>query len=241
MIGIILAAGNGTRMKKSSNVDSCKVLRKINDTYLIEFALKNLIELDVTDVFVVVGKDGENIKNAIGEEYNGLKITYVYQAQPKGLINALVQALNSFEPDDVVLQLADEIFIKLNSENIKAMVKANAYDFYYGVTYEDDAQKIKGNYSVETDENMLIKKCIEKPENIINNIKGTGFCIFRQNVLKLLGDVYNEADNTPNNLCDFSDLLVEKGKKGLAFFVAEKEFNINTATDLEQATLCLKN
>ncbi len=236
MVGIILAAGDGTRLKKSSGENCCKALKKVNGVYLIEFSLNNLIELDVTDVFIVVGKDGDKIKEIIGNSYRGLKITYVYQPYQKGLINALIQVLNVSKADDVVLQLADEIFVGLESKNIKNLITDNNYNFYCGITYEDDPLKIKGNYSIETDENMLIKKCVEKPRNVVNNLKGTGFCIFKKNVLCLLKEIYNEQTNAPNDLCDFINFLVAQQINGVAFIVAEREFNINTVADLTQVT-----
>ena len=39
MVGVILAAGDGTRSKMSTGQDICKSLRKINDKHLIEYAL----------------------------------------------------------------------------------------------------------------------------------------------------------------------------------------------------------
>lgn len=236
MIGIILAAGGGTRLKDSAGEDFCKVLQKVNNTHLIEFALNNLIALNITDALVVVGSYGELIKQAIGYEYKGLKITYVQQLNQIGLGNAFVQALKQMRgADNVILQLADEIFIDFKSKEIKELISADEYDFYCGVTYETNREKIKANYSVETDENLIIKKCTEKPTLVVNDIKGTGFCVFKSEALQYLKNKYNETDNVPNDLCDYMNFLVAEGKRGLAFCLAEKEFNINTISDLEEA------
>lgn len=236
MIGIILAAGDGTRLKNSAGEDCCKVLQKVNNAHLIEFALANLIALNITNAFVVVGKYGDLIKRTVGDEYRGLKITYVQQSNQIGLGNAFVQALKQMRgADNVILQLADEIFVDFKSNEIKELIKADEYDFYCGVTYETNREKIKANYSVETDENLLIKKCTEKPTVVENDIKGTGFCVFKSEALQYLRNKYNETDNAPNDLCDYMNSLVAEGKKGLAFCLAEKEFNINTVSDLEEA------
>lgn len=105
-----------------------------------------------------------------------------------------------------------------------------------GITYEADHQKIIANYSVKLDEKMHIKSCAEKPEHSINDIKGTGFCVFGKQCLCLLKDIYDTRNNTPNNLCDFVNLLMTKKYTGIVFEVADTEFNINTATDLARAT-----
>lgn len=236
MIGIILAAGDGTRLKNSTGEECCKVLQKVNNTHLIEFALNNLIALNVTNVLIVVGKYGDLIKRVIGDLYKGLKITYVRQLHQIGLSNAFVQALKHMrDMDDVILQLADEIFVDFKSEDIKTLIKVGEYDFYCGVTYETNREKIKANYSVETDENLLIKKCTEKPTVVENNIKGTGFCIFKSEALQYLKNKYIETDNIPNDLCDYMNCLVAEGEKGSVFCLAEKEFNINTVSDLAEA------
>ncbi|MBQ8183355.1 MAG: NTP transferase domain-containing protein [Clostridia bacterium] len=234
MIGIILAAGDGTRLKKSLGEDRCKVMEKVNNIRLIEFALDNLINLNVSDVFVVVGKDAEMIKNTIGKDYKGLNINYARQAEQIGLINAMIQALKVAEADDVILQLADEIFVGFRADDIRKIIDAESYDYYCGITCEEDPQKIKANYSVEIDENMVIEKCTEKPKHITNNLKGTGFCVFRKDVIELLKEIYDEKNNTPNELCDFMNFLSSNGKRGIAFYVADREFNINTKTDLTE-------
>ena len=120
MIGVILAGGDGTRLKTSTGQDICKSLRKIKDKHLIEFALDNLIETGVEKAYVVVGKQGDLIKNALGDAYGNIAIEYVHQPQQIGLVNAFVQALNVINCDEpIILQLADEIFVKLNAEAIK--------------------------------------------------------------------------------------------------------------------------
>lgn len=236
MVGVILAAGNGVRLKNSTGEDGCKALRKINDIHLIEFALNNFIELGIDKVIIVVGKQGELIKNAIGYEYKDIVVSYAYQPHQKGLINAFVHALDVIINDeDVVLQLADEIFIDLKAENIKTLISKMAYDFYCGITYESNPEKIKNNFSIETDENSIVKKCTEKPSVVMNNIKGTGFCIFKNTSIQLLKSIYDENTNTPNDLCDYLNYLITESKKGLAFCLAEKEFNINTVSDLTEA------
>ena len=105
MVGIILAAGDGTRLKNSTGEDCCKALKKINNMHLIEFALNNLVELNIDRVCVVVGKQGALIKEAIGYTYKGMQISYVCQKEQKGLINAFMHGIGSLEEnEDVILQ-----------------------------------------------------------------------------------------------------------------------------------------
>jgi dTDP-glucose pyrophosphorylase len=241
MIGVILAAGDGTRLKASTGQDICKALRKIKDKHLIIYALDNLIELGVTKAYIVVGKQGDLIKEAVGDAYENLIIEYVHQSQQKGLVNAFMQALNVMDCNEpVILQLSDEIFVNLNVEAIKNAFKAEDVDFYCGVTSENNPEKIKNNFSVETDEKSLLIKCTEKPKFVIDKIKGTGFSLFNETAQRIIKETYSSEPNKLNDLCDCFNYLVELGYKGLVFPVAEKEFNINTALDLIEVQNFLK-
>ena len=235
MIGVILAAGDGTRLAKSTGQNICKPLRKINNKHLLEYSLDNLIEVGATKAYIVIGKQGDLIKDAFGNEYKGLKLQYVCQKEQKGLMNAFVEALNVMDCDDtVILQLSDEIFINLKFEEIKKALQKD-FDFYCGITFENDIQKIKNNFSVEADSESKLIKCIEKPQVVTNNIKGTGFTIFSAEMLNII-----KTHTELRDLCDSFNYLTENGYKGLTLNIAEREFNINTLDDLTEAETCLK-
>ena len=99
---------------------------------------------------------------------------------------------------------------------------------------------IKNNFSVETDSALLLVKCTEKPEVVIDNVKGTGFSIFNGKTQKLIKETYRLNAEKLYDLCDSFNFLVKSGYHGSALFVAEKEFNINTIADLTEAESYLK-
>lgn len=236
MVGVILAAGDGKRLRDSKNEDCCKPLIKINDKSLIVYALDNLSQLNVSEAYVVIGKKGAMIKDAVGNEYKGIKLNYIYQQEQKGLVDAFVQALDGVGGDKtIILQLSDEIFVDLEAEAIADIIKAENSDFYCGVTPEENPEKIKNNFSVETDDNDLIIKCTEKPQVVTNNIKGTGFSIFNSKTQKLIKETYRANPEKLFDLCDCFNTLTASGYRGSVFSVAKKEFNINTISDLTEA------
>ena len=237
MVGVILAAGDGRRLKESSKEDCCKPLIKLKGKRLIEYALDNLIDLGISLAYIVVGKEGDLIKKDLGKQYNGLKLIYVVQEQQTGLINAFMRAVSCIDSDaSVVLQLSDEIFIDFKIKEIKKAIASKKYDFYCGVTNEDDAEKIKNNFSVDVDDEGNLRKCVEKPVEVFNDIKGTGFCIFSSQAVQVLSENYPGNRNI-NDLCDYMNFLISERKKGLVLHVAEKEFNINTFSDLYEVQI----
>jgi dTDP-glucose pyrophosphorylase len=236
MVGVILAAGDGKRLKNSKNEDCCKPLIKINEKSLITYALDNLAQLKVSEAYVVVGKEGSLIRDSIGSEYENIKLHYVYQQEQKGLIDAFVQALKVIHDDEnIILQLSDEVFVDLNIELIKLALETEKFDFYCGVTLEENPEKIRNNFSVETDNDSSIIRCTEKPEFVIDNIKGTGFSIFTGKTQKIIKETYELEPDKLCDLCDSFNYLVDLGYCGSTFFVARKEFNINTVLDLIEA------
>ena len=62
-----------------------------------------------------------------------------------------------------------------------------------------------------------------------------------QQVNALIKETYETNPDKLYDLCDSFNYLVESGLSGTTFLVAEKEFNINTLSDLTEAESVLKN
>ena len=95
MKAIILASGNGLRFLPLSKTNP-KPLTKLFGKSIIEHNLLSLKGI-VDEVFIVIGYLGEKIKEAIGDNYNGIKITYVIDNEIIGTGNSarLAVAKNS--------------------------------------------------------------------------------------------------------------------------------------------------
>lgn len=73
---IILVAGMGTRLKPLT-LTTHKCLTKVNGTVILYNALDNLSKLGVQKVSLVTGYLANTIEEAVGEEYKGMKVSYV--------------------------------------------------------------------------------------------------------------------------------------------------------------------
>ena len=232
MTGLILAAGKGTRLFPGRDVHVSKPLVRIADKPLISYSLDNLGMIGVTKAVITVGDNCDDICRCLGDEYNGIQLTYAVQERPLGLVNAIVSARNAID-DDIILQLSDEILLNFFPEQADPTFLLN-YDFAVGYT-EDLPEKIKRNFSIETDACGRVLSCVEKPDAPPNLMKGIGFCFFSYECMRLLFDVYDGNANFPKELCDFINMLSDKGKFGRAVRFADEEININTPGDLEYA------
>ena len=70
---------------------------------------------------------------------------------------------------------------------------------------------------------------------VINNTKGTGFTVFGDKAQKIIKETYETNPQKVHDLCDCFNYLVANGYRGLTLSVAEREFSINTASDLKEA------
>jgi bifunctional UDP-N-acetylglucosamine pyrophosphorylase/glucosamine-1-phosphate N-acetyltransferase len=116
---IILAAGQGTRMKSSLP----KVLHRIAGTPMIEHVYNRSRELNANAIYIVHGYGGEQLKNACGH----FKTTWVEQTEQLGTAHAVQQASPMISQDDAVLVLYGDVpLIKARTlEKLVAEIKGN--------------------------------------------------------------------------------------------------------------------
>ena len=109
MKALILAAGFGKRLQPITN-SIPKSMVEVNGTPLLVNALNNLTNLGIRDVGIVVGHMSEYIKQHIGIEWNGAKISYF--DNPRFLeTNNVVSLYNAIEfCDDDMLMLECDIY-----------------------------------------------------------------------------------------------------------------------------------
>ena len=219
MVGMILAAGGGTRFAEGG---CCKPLLPVNGKPLIAYSLDNLTALGVSEIMIVVGKYGEEIRKAVGSTYCDIPVRYTVQPQPKGIMNAVYLAGEHLNSEAVALQLSDEIFI---APRLREIEKIKDADFLCGYTVPENPQIIRENYALFCEGDRILS-AVEKPKEIVNEKKGTGFCVFSAECLALLHAKYT-AETSVGDLCDFMNMLVENGRKGIAVHIAAEEINVN--------------
>ena len=128
MQAVILAAGLGTRMKPLTDTVA-KPLLKVGNRTLLDYTFGALPE-DVTEVVVVVGHFGEQVRSYLGQNFRGRKITCVQQIKLEGTAKALWEARALLYERFVVL-MADDIYLKadiarcLPHENAIMVMKSN--------------------------------------------------------------------------------------------------------------------
>ncbi len=111
MKGIILAGGEGTRLRPLTKVTS-KQLLPIYNKPMIFYPLETLLTAGIKDILVIVAPDhaGDFLKLlGSGNEF-GCKFTYEIQDKPEGLAQAFIIGKNFIGSDSVTLILGDNLF-----------------------------------------------------------------------------------------------------------------------------------
>ena len=119
---LVLAAGEGSRLRKYAEQ---KVLEPVAKIPLLSRILRGLKEAGIKKVHIVVGYEGDNIREEIGVNYCGLDINYITaQNWEKGNLYSFMAAKESFQKE-FLLCMGDHIF---NPQIVKSLMNVNLED-----------------------------------------------------------------------------------------------------------------
>jgi len=98
---VILAAGQGTRMKSALP----KVLHQVAGKPLLEHVVESALQLQPKAMHIVVGHGGEQVRSALSH----YDISWVTQEEQLGTGHAVLQAMPAVAPDSTVLVLYGDV------------------------------------------------------------------------------------------------------------------------------------
>ena len=120
MQAIILAAGMGKRLGEYTK-DNTKCMVPVNGIRLIDRMLEQLSTLGLSRLVIVVGYQGQNLMNHIGDRFDGkLKVEYITNPvfDRTNNIYSLFLAKDKLCEDDTILLESDLIFESTMLEKI---------------------------------------------------------------------------------------------------------------------------
>ncbi len=175
MKAVILCAGKGTRMGDLTT-DTPKPLLLYKEKNLIEHKLDTLPD-DIDEVVLVIGYLGDRIREYFGNEWRGLKITYVVQSEMLGTAHALFEAKHYLDKPFIVL-MGDDLYGK---EDLESFVQHKEWAIL--VERPEGAQS-GGKIVADTQGNL--KEIVEdKDGSILDGLLYTGACILTPEVFDL--------------------------------------------------------
>lgn len=170
MKAIILASGNGLRFLPLSKTNP-KPLTKLLGKSIIEHNLENLKGI-ADEVFIVIGYLGDKIKETIGNNYNGIKITYIIDDEIIGTGNSARLAISKINDDKVIIMNGDDLYSK---EDIKALIKKCP---------SIAVKKVLNprSFGIVTIQNEKVIQIEEKPQNPKSDFANIGLYCFPKSI-----------------------------------------------------------
>lgn len=234
MKALVLAGGRGKRLNHFTEGKN-KCMTIIKGRPLIEYSLNNAVEADVEEIIIVVGYRAEDIINAYGNSYRGKNIKYCLQHEQRGLVHAIESAKHAVGDSDIMLMLADELMIKpKHRDMVTSFRRENAFGIC-GVVMIKDRELIKKTYSVIQAEDSRIYRLIEKPFKPMNDIMGTGNCIFKNEILSYIDQTPINQKRGEKELPDLIQCAVDEGNIIKSFEICDHYVNVNVPEEIEKA------
>jgi len=164
MKGIILHGGHGTRLRPLTHTGP-KQLLPIANKAMSQYALEDLKTAGINEIGIIIGDVyPEKVKEYYGTgEKFGVKITYIYQDEPKGISHAIRLCKDFIGNDRFIVYLGDNVLRKNLIDYTKKFQISNS-DAMILLCKVDDPQRF-GIAELDKDNPGNIKKIVEKPKN----------------------------------------------------------------------------
>lgn len=231
LTGAILAAGRGSRLMPISE-NYPKPLLPICNKPIVQYQLEYMREVGIEEVFLVVG----HLKSAFEEQFGtgdwlGLKLTFLEQESQLGIAHA-VYMLEKHLKSPFLLFLGDIFILPHKLEDMVSMFFEKKAGAVLAVKHEKDPDAIKRNFSVTLDDKGQVKRVIEKPRYVKNDMKGCGIYLFDLPFFDALRRTPRTAMRDEYEITDSIQIFIDDG---YPVFVAESvkdDINITFPEDL---------
>lgn len=237
-MGVVLAAGKGTRMRPFSE-HWPKPILPVLGTPLMAYQLRMMAELGIRRVVVVIGHLGHEVVRTLGDGSEwGVQIKYVEQEETLGIAHA-VSRLEPHVDSSFFLFLGDIYF---DTEHLGAMLQRFQTGKLGGVLAckrEPNLEAIKRNFVVMTDEQGRVHRVVEKPRHPRTDLKGCGIYLFDQAFFDAVRRTPRTALRNEYEITDAIQIFLDDGYRVDAAEVVKADMNVSYPADLLELNLRL--
>lgn len=206
MKGLVLSGGTGTRLRPIT-FTSAKQLVPVANKPVLFYAIETIRNAGITDIGIVVGDTGEEVKNAIGDGSRfGVKATYIEQEAPLGLAHA-VKISQDFLGDDTFVMFLGDNLIKDGINGLVEEFNTEKPNCQILLAKVPNPQQFG---VAELDDNGLVKRLIEKPKEPPSDLALVGVYMFDSNIFEAVNAIKPSWRNELE-ITDAIQYLVDNG------------------------------
>lgn len=235
---IILAAGQGTRMKSKLY----KVLHPVCGKPMVQHVIDHVNQLQIEDIVTVIGHGAEKVQEQLGDSCK-----YALQDQQLGTAHAVMQAESvlSGKSGTTLVICGDTPLIKAETmEELIALHERSQAKATILTAYADNPT---GYGRVLRGEGGLVEKIVEHKdasdeERYVKEINTGTYCFDNQALFSALKKVSNENVQGEYYLPDVIEILKQEGETVTAFQSSdfEETLGVNDRVALSQAEQILR-
>jgi NDP-sugar pyrophosphorylase family protein len=230
---VILAGGKGLRANPYSQMRN-KCLFVVHDQSLVERQIAIIREqLGISDIIVLVGHLKDQVKAALGSgKVLGVSLRYVDVPRVEdGPAKGLMAARELLQDGPFFLFLGDEFH---HSSKHERMIEAldRRPDALFTYTRTINPNQILANYSIELEDDGGVRRIVEKPKRLINDLCGCGTLYLTPKIF----DAIERAQPSPRSgRVELYETAAALGRVYAVDLDDPDYININTLDDLRRA------
>lgn len=199
---------------------------------LIRHQLRQMAGAGLTKVLVVVGHMGEQIRRHLEAlPFPGVEVVFVEQREQLGIAHALGQ-LEDRVDGPMLVYLGDIYYDLTGLAEMLAPVEAGVADSVLSVCREPDPALIRKNFSVEVDAAGLVRRVVEKPVELVNDLKGCGLYLFSPAIFEAIRRTPRSALRNEYEITDAVQLLIDAGERVAVAENIRWDMNLTVDADL---------
>ncbi|WP_135853710.1 nucleotidyltransferase family protein [Halorussus salinus] len=241
MLGVVPAAGEGTRLRPLTD-EKPKGLVEVAGRPLLGHVFETLADSGVDEIVVVVGYEGDAIRDRFGDSAAGVALSYVEQDERLGLGHAVLQA-ESYVDGPVVVLNGDNVvagdlrphIARQRADDVDAVLAVEEVDL--AAARETGVVRVDSG-SDDPGERHRVTEIEEKPADPSSTLATTGAYVLPAEIFDALSLV-RPSDRGEYELADALGVLLRAGAHVEAMALDAERVNVNTPADRDAAAALL--
>ncbi len=213
---VILAAGEGTRMKSNTP----KVLHKVCGVPMLSYVIDAARDAGAQKIVVVIGSGADEVTNTFKDKH----IEFVVQAEQKGTGHALMQARNAVKNDPLIVVLCGDMPL-ITKQSISGMVETHKKNEAFATVMTSKVSDPKGYGRIIRDGNRIVAirehRDASLREKAICEINSGLYCFDTEAVFSALTKVEDKNDQGEYYLTDVIEILNRDKKTVISYETAD--------------------